>query len=526
MSELSQAIEEMRTMRESYDSLAAASSAYNEGKAELAANLRAKGIEASETESLPALAEKVTQIQTQEITIDGGEMYEEQLYGSPTNVENVDGVYVQTGGSLWNLYEVMAQLKSDPRFESYGGILLAEYFKGYDTIELLNAGAGGAYFTCDGDYYLTDKAGDNAHVWHDNDNGMMNRWVAYLFAAEDTNYTIPSTSLCPRSIHIGRKVGTIICSVAGRIREIVVTDGNELYGTNFSSTQVWQQETVLSTKHNLGGALFNNNSNIVSAILDELEDTTGVLFSSCTNLTAVSLKKITTIPDNIDIFSSSKTNLAYINMPSLTQIIKTYSFNDLSSVVALNLPSVIQLGQYGTGHYRIITSCGKLRYLKMENLTKIDTGNNLQSVISSCSSLEELYSPKLTYLSCRADGSCLQDNPNLKKITFGTLSTWSTNTTGTTQVPFYGCQSIEDIVIGEETNINLFFKFWNPTTVLSTPEGIAQINANIRDHIAANVSDRTGQTSLRFTISTNLYNNLEQATIDAFTAKNWLVAGA
>ena len=164
MSELSEAINEMRNMRDAYDQLGAAAEAYNVGKTELAANITAKGVEASATETLPELAEKVNAIQQETIEIDGGEMFEKQLYGAPTSIENVGGVYVQNGGSLWNLYEVMAKLLSDGRFVQYGGIMLAEYFKGYDTIELMNAGAGGAYFTCDGDFYTTDKAGENAHV--------------------------------------------------------------------------------------------------------------------------------------------------------------------------------------------------------------------------------------------------------------------------------------------------------------------------------------------------------------------------
>jgi len=73
---------------------------------------------------------------------------------------------------------------------------------------------------------------------------------------------------------------------------------------------------------------------------------------------------------------------------------------------------------------------------------------------------------------------------------------------------------------------NLKIIDWNPTNVIADATKLATLNANIRNHIAAKVSDRTGLSSLTFTVSTNLLNNLEQATIDAFTAKNWIVAGA
>ena len=58
MSELQQAINEMRNMRESYDQLGAAAEAYNVGKTELAANITAKGVQASATETLPKLDRK------------------------------------------------------------------------------------------------------------------------------------------------------------------------------------------------------------------------------------------------------------------------------------------------------------------------------------------------------------------------------------------------------------------------------------------------------------------------------------
>ena len=81
MSELSDAINEMRNMRESYNQLGAAAEAYNTGKTELAANITAKGVEASASETLPELAEKVNAISQESYTIDGGELYGAQISG-------------------------------------------------------------------------------------------------------------------------------------------------------------------------------------------------------------------------------------------------------------------------------------------------------------------------------------------------------------------------------------------------------------------------------------------------------------
>lgn len=206
------------------------------------------------------MAAQVRGISQNPITFEGSAEYEKQMFGVPTATITP----YQQDGPLWNLYKVMTDLLNDGRFTEYGGILLAEYYKGYDTIELMNVGAGGAYFTCDGDLYLEDKTGDNAHVWHDGNNGMANRWVAYLFSAPSTNYTITSTNLCPRSIHIGRHVGTIDCSVAGRICEIVVSDFVDESGTQLNvldgfvstASQAFGKNVIVKNLNNQGAPLF------------------------------------------------------------------------------------------------------------------------------------------------------------------------------------------------------------------------------------------------------------------------------
>ena len=136
MSELSDAINEMRNMRESYNQIGAAAEAYNAGKVELAENITAKGIPASATETLPELAEKVGAIAQTQTILEGGEVMAAQQFGD---------------GALWNLYQVLADMKT--RFMGngdYAALIVCEYYKGYDSLVL--QGADG-YFTCDGDYY-------------------------------------------------------------------------------------------------------------------------------------------------------------------------------------------------------------------------------------------------------------------------------------------------------------------------------------------------------------------------------------
>lgn len=227
MSELQQAINEMRNMRKSYDQLGAAAEAYNVGKMELAAAITGKGVETSPTESYPEMAKKVNAISQETYEINGGEMYAKQLFGS-----------LETP-NFWNLYEVLANLLSDGRLVSYGGILLAEYYRGYDSLALAGAGAGGAYVVSDKDENGQFKmyTNDTTHTWATEFDGKGNRWVAYCFADEYHDFQITDTNTSPRSIFIGRKVGTIDCLVNTRISQIVVPDGNELSlfnGGNFA----------------------------------------------------------------------------------------------------------------------------------------------------------------------------------------------------------------------------------------------------------------------------------------------------
>lgn len=254
MSELSEAINEMRNMRESYNQIGAAAEAYNTGKAQLAENINSKGVQASATETLPELAEKVAAISQETYEINGGEMYAKQLFGS-----------LETP-NYWNLYEVLAQLLSDGRLVSYGGILLAEYYRGYDSLALAGAGAGGAYVVSDkdGDGNFIMYTNDTTHTWATEFDGKGNRWVAYCFADEYHDFQITDTNTSPRSIFIGRKVGTITSLVAGRVSQIVVPDGNELtsfvsaYAQNFSPVTTIKNISIVNDYMLKGGSVVSS----------------------------------------------------------------------------------------------------------------------------------------------------------------------------------------------------------------------------------------------------------------------------
>lgn len=241
-------LENLRTLQQSYDAIAGASEAYNVGKTQLAAAITSKGVETSATESYPEMAEKVNAISQETYEINGGEMYAKQLFGSLTTP------------NYWNLYEVLANLLSDGRLVNYGGILLAEYYRGYDSLALAGAGAGGAYVVSDKDENGQFKmyTEDTTHVWETEFDGKGNRWVAYCFADAGHDFEITDTNTSPRSIHIGRNVGSVKSLVNGRISELVVTDGNTIDGMSGNFAQQWNKRIVIRNIGNNQGTILCN----------------------------------------------------------------------------------------------------------------------------------------------------------------------------------------------------------------------------------------------------------------------------
>ena len=285
---LREAVENMANMREAYNNISQAAEAYNTGKVELAANITAKGVQASKTETLPELAKKVSFISQDTYEINGGEMYAKQLFGS-----------LETP-NYWNLYEVLANLLSDGRLVSYGGILLAEYYRGYDSLALAGAGAGGAYVVSDKDENGQFKmyTEDTTHTWATEFDGKGNRWVAYCFADEYHDFQITDTNTCPRSIFIGRKVGTITSLVNGRVSQIIVPDGNVLhdfysnYSQNFGKNFIIRNIETIGGRDNKGNSDFclRGDSGIENMYIECGTFSKGKAFLSLKNLTCAIIK--------------------------------------------------------------------------------------------------------------------------------------------------------------------------------------------------------------------------------------------
>lgn len=360
MSELSEAINEMRTMREIYDQIGAAAEAYNTGKVQLAENINAKGVQASATETLPELAEKVAAIAQQSIILspsEVGDMYAKQLFGSLTEPK------------YWNLYEVLNSLLNDGRLLNYGGILLAEYYKGYDSLALSGAGAGGAYVVSDmenGQFKMYTS--DTTHTWATEDDGKGNRWVAYCFADEGHDFEIADTNTSPRSIYIGRNVGTVRLNTNSRISQIVVTDGSSLkdiqsntFSHNFGRDVIIRnlkehssgvlipagnvESAYIHIKKLTGGVIINGSSNILNTIIANIEESADVessallsfgvgTSSSLANLVVKGSGVFRIIPDAYSQNSVHLKTLALVDVEDLVlYYTSNYAYSDCTTTI-------------------------------------------------------------------------------------------------------------------------------------------------------------------------------------------------
>lgn len=297
--ELDQQLDNLRTLQQSYDQIGTAAEAYNVGKTQLAAAITSKGVETSPTESYPEMAEKVNAISQETYEINGGEMYAKQLFGS-----------LETP-NYWNLYEVLADLLTDgnvPEWNEseqtgYGGIMLAQYYKGYASFAFdsyCSAGAGGGYVFSD-DYTkwkngeistLPIQTTDTEHFWDDDSDGMGDRWIAFLFAGENHGFTISDTSRCPRAIFIGRKVGAITSSVNGRVSDVVVIDGNALVDFYGDKTQNWGKSIVIrNISHSTGNMIYGaHNTESIYIDAKQISSTIFYITSSAPNLTSLIVK--------------------------------------------------------------------------------------------------------------------------------------------------------------------------------------------------------------------------------------------
>ena len=244
------------------------------------------------------------------------------------------------------------------------------------------------------------------------------------------------------------------------------------------------------------GTIYTNPSNVVSIVLPDLENMLSFILSgSSSSLQVLSLPKLKTMFSGI-INLSNFANIKYVLLGNggfdsggSNILFKTSS----NSSVVFHLPNAKRLYITSLSGVQCFFS-GNVKEIICEELETLEVANRYANLFDQSNSyIEKIYMPNLIggNAGFALGGSC----PNLKDVWVGEYST------------------------------NIGLGSWTATNITAA-EDIATLNANIREHIASRIKDMTGETSPTITFGANLYNNLEQATLDAFTAKNWTVASA
>lgn len=500
----------------------------------LAIAITAKGVPTNKEDSLSRMATNVLLIPQQ-----------------INKMESDFGSFVAPSEYMWNVFDIARELQKNNPHPEMVSFFVAEYYRGFDSLDLTGAHA---YMTCDGDYYAPlDKTAVVNHVWHDADNGKSNRYVVFYYMQDGYTFSNATADLCPRRVALSGRCSSFIVTGENRLTDVYVLGELEHFeggttGVSWNPTQVLRNYKVHSS-----GYLYNNFGGKSVFITDLARIDGGAVFIRTTasaitfdNVCLPSLKEI----NNGSLFRLSSNymmkattliidSLEKINNGTIWEQNASNSAveNIVNEIILPNLTSLSSKGTYslcgifsGSGLYTYV--CTKnipiIRLPKLTELTssliKADTSN----AYNAFTGVKEIYLDSLetipsgVYIFRHSNNNVLANMtklymPSLKHINGGmdySPSNYESNAPLTNLI---------DLEVGElDTNMRIY---WNPTAVIADTAKLAQLNANIRDHIAAKVSDRTGMTALTFTVSTNLYNNLEQATKDAFSAKNWRVAG-
>lgn len=439
--------------------ISVAAKAYNTGKTELAANITAKGVQASASETLPELAAKVRDIAQTTTEIIGGEMYGAQLFGDANPAQSL----------LWNLYDVLAQMKT--RFMGagqYAALIVCEYYKGYDSLQLQGADA---YYTCDGDLYETSMP---LHVWHDSDNERANRWVCFLFATEGARLDITNTAISPRSMYIGGHIGTIEYFVNGRLTDLVCgvesTDKIDNFNVGYK-TNPWNKNIII------------RNFKISSALRID---------STITDVVDLEFNNLTFDASVL----SNDTGMLYF-LGSQTDTLKYIRIKGL-------------IGCVNGGYQKPIVWLGRstgLIELHIPDLVNAgESGNIINGYAQDTYSLQAIFVPKLTTLTGYASAVCRLTAPDLIDLTVGEMVTglpfsrW--NPTSVLADATKKAQLIDNI------KNHILARVSDAT---GGTQLVFTISTNMYNAIASEQIEWQGET---------------MSLADAFITKNWLLAGA
>ncbi len=478
-----------------------------QGKIQIASAISSKGVPTLFTDSLQNMANKVGQIK-QEVIV-GSNGFEQMVIPSQY---------------MWNVYSVAQDIMniSSARVE-YLPLYMVNYIKGYAVnsfcvaeyiditeLQLLNADG---YLTSDGHFYThingvvthtfpngeveTYEAETLAHTFEAD---KFNVWVAYFYFNAGYNF-INGDVLSPLRLAICGICGSLTISGTNRINELFVI--GELGNINFNSTTMLSGNVCIRNyKNHASSAIFRANELLYSLCMPELESVSGDLFlSDRNNLLSsepsyLSLPKLHTISSRCFFLASGLSN-------SMARIEKIY----LPKLTNIDVPlcSSILQSSYLFSRLKEIS----LPILEEINITSTGGGfGTINGLIVSSVNVKNRNYEALKRIHL----------PKLKKSNVALLK-WLNDTS------YYQAFNLIDIEVGEyEESLSLLA--WTPDNVLADAELTAQLDKNIREHIAMKVQDRKDLSALTITFSQAVRNILTEATEQAFAAKNWNISPA
>lgn len=507
MNKIEKQIENLRTLQESYDALAAETQGTTQkieeigqdikaldadvlqGKRKLAAAITQKGVRTAYTESLSDMAINVSAIPQTTYTGDS----------------NFDAM-VMPSEYMWNVYKIAEDLIGNNPYPYANRFFVAEYYRGYDSLVLSGADA---YLTCDGDYYevmgeqcihtrpdgtqevLEGK--DPNHIWHDSDNGKMNRYVVFFFQADTYTFSNTTAAICPRRVAISGNCASFVVTGENRLTDVWVLGTLEHFEGG-TTGDTWNKNIVFKMNNHTHGVIFENANDIVNLLFVARDIRSTIIKVGKSKLYCATIK--------CDTISGGEIICEYYKSTD-----GSYSFESLAFVSLVGTryvgggAKVLYTNSYTNNHL----NC---KIFEAKDLITIDTNSyliysELYRTASYYDNIEKIVLPSLR--ECR-----------------GYIYYPSSGTLGTSHV-------LVDIEVGEMVT-DLVLQYWNPTDVLADADKTATLINNIRNHILAKVSDNSGaSTQLIFTVSTNMFNNVTAADpnlVADFGAKGWSFRGA
>lgn len=229
--------------------------------------------------------------------------------------------------------------------------------------------------------------------------------------------------------------------------------------------------------------------------------TYGELIMNQSKLIEVDDPTITTI-DVPNAFSTNLTSLKRIRLSNLISI------KNAKDAIAANVEE-FDFPQLRT----IINSRGVISYkgetFLLPNLTLVDSTYVFERVIA-----KNIILPSSTYFSGTATSFGFSNKSKIENIVFGVLT--AITTLGNTNI-----DTIRNITIGKDTDINLPFQLWTAKNVIAEGQsGIDELNSNLYNNLLTKLYDHSEDGQTR-TLRLGWLAHVTQENIDYANSKGW-----